>query len=127
MAQNGTQAIDHSPEVKEFWDALRDGKFLVRRCTDCKRAHWYPRGVCPYCFSGRTEWVTGSGRGRIYTYSVMRRVPRDAIGCFLEISILQPISFTRRRFKILFRPVCLRKHMLPSRGIRMKRFMFSIK
>jgi len=67
-------ATGNSPEVKAFWDALADGRFLVRRCTDCSRAHWYPRGVCPFCFSGKTEWVEGSGRGTIYSYSVMRRV-----------------------------------------------------
>jgi len=67
-------ATGTSPEVKAFWDALADGRFLVRRCTDCSRAHWYPRGVCPFCFSGKTEWVEGSGRGTIYSYSVMRRV-----------------------------------------------------
>ncbi|MBL8688051.1 MAG: Zn-ribbon domain-containing OB-fold protein [Rhodospirillaceae bacterium] len=67
-------ATDNSPEVKAFWEALADGRFLVRRCTDCSRAHWYPRGVCPFCFSGGTEWVDGSGRGTIYSYSVMRRV-----------------------------------------------------
>ena len=63
------------PESEAFWKAASEGKFLVKRCTDCGRVHWYPRAICPFCFSDRTEWVAGSGKGTIYTYSVMRRAP----------------------------------------------------
>ncbi len=64
-----------TPESEAFWKAASEGKFLVKRCTDCGRVHWYPRAICPFCFSDRTEWVAGSGKGTIYTYSVMRRAP----------------------------------------------------
>ena len=64
-----------NPETEPFWAAAREGKFLVRRCTACGRTHWYPRAVCPFCFSDRTEWREGSGRGTIYSFSVMKRAP----------------------------------------------------
>ena len=37
----------------------------------------WPSGVplCPFCGSERTEWKDATGRGTIYSYSVMRRVP----------------------------------------------------
>jgi uncharacterized protein len=63
----------HSPETKAFWEGLSEGRFLVRRCMACGQAHWYPRAVCPFCESTETEWREGSGRGTIYSYSVMRR------------------------------------------------------
>jgi uncharacterized protein len=62
-----------NPETQPFWDAAAQGKFLLRTCTECRKAHWYPRAICPFCFSAKTEWVEGSGKGKIYTYSVMRR------------------------------------------------------
>jgi len=64
-----------NPETQAFWDAAAQGKFLLRRCTECGKAHWYPRAICPFCSSARTEWVEGSGKGSIYTFSVMRRAP----------------------------------------------------
>ena len=64
-----------NPETEPFWAAAREGKFLVRTCTACSRTHWYPRAVCPFCFSERTEWREGSGRGTIYSLSVMKRAP----------------------------------------------------
>ncbi len=60
-------------ETQQFWSAAKEGRFLVKRCEDCGRAHWYPRAICPFCGSGRTAWVGASGRGTIYSFSVMRR------------------------------------------------------
>lgn len=62
-------------ESKPFWDAATEGKFLIKRCTGCKKAHWYPRAICPFCFSEETVWEESPGEGVIYTYSVMHRSP----------------------------------------------------
>jgi len=62
-------------ETQAFWDAAARGQFLVRRCNACGRAHWYPRVVCPHCFSDRTDWERASGQGTLYAFTVMRRVP----------------------------------------------------
>ena len=64
-----------NPETAAFWDAAKEGRFLIRACTACGKAHWYPRAICPHCFSDRTEWREGTGRGTIYSVSVMKRAP----------------------------------------------------
>ena len=61
-------------EGKAFFDAARAGKFMVPVCTACGKTHWYPRAICPFCTSDKVEWRAASGRGTIYTFSVMRRV-----------------------------------------------------
>jgi hypothetical protein len=60
-------------ESKPFWDAAREGRFLIKRCTACKEPHWYPRAICPFCNSPATVWEESPGEGVIYTYSVMHR------------------------------------------------------
>ncbi len=62
------------PESAPFFAAAREGRFLIRRCARCARTHWHPRALCPFCF-GETVWEEASGRGTVYSYSVMRRVP----------------------------------------------------
>jgi uncharacterized OB-fold protein len=62
-------------EIQPFYDAAAQGRLLVKRCAACGERHHYPRAICPFCFSDRTEWTEASGRGTIYSYSVMRRVP----------------------------------------------------
>ncbi len=62
-----------SQETQAYWDAAAKGKLLVRKCMGCGQAHHYPRTICPFCFSDKTEWIEASGKGTIYSYSVMRR------------------------------------------------------
>ena len=62
-------------ETKAFWDAAAEGKLMVGKCTACGTLYYYPRAICPSCFSDKTQLQQVSGSGTIYTYSVMRRAP----------------------------------------------------
>ncbi len=64
-----------TPENRLFWDAAAAGRLMIGACTSCGEPHYYPRPICPHCGSDRTELRQASGRGTIYTYSVMRRAP----------------------------------------------------
>ena len=59
--------------TRPFWDAARDGRFLIKRCRACGRGHYYPRPFCPHCWSGDVEWEQASGRATLYTWSVVRQ------------------------------------------------------
>ena len=63
---------DTNPETKPFFDGAAAGKLMVRRCTSCKKVHWYPRELCPFCF-GECAWEQASGKAKIYSLSVMER------------------------------------------------------
>ncbi|MBL8772008.1 MAG: Zn-ribbon domain-containing OB-fold protein [Phenylobacterium sp.] len=78
MAEHMTRDIPApavSLESKPFFDAAREGRFLVKRCQACGEVHWYPRPICPFCHSDRTVWEESPGTGVVYTFSVMRRSP----------------------------------------------------
>ena len=75
MAERKISAPAVNFETQKFWDAASDGKLLIKKCTACGEPHFYPRDHCPFCFSDKTEWVETSGKGTVYTYSVMRRAP----------------------------------------------------
>ena len=62
-----------NPEIQPYFDAAAAGKLLVKRCAACGELHHYPRAICPFCGSDRTEWVEASGRGTLYSFSVLRR------------------------------------------------------
>ena len=73
-------------ETQPFWDGTAKGILLLKRCRDCGETHYYPRALCPFCFSGETEWYEASGQGRIYTFSVMRRVPAPYVIAFVTLA-----------------------------------------
>lgn len=57
--------------TQPFWDGVAEGHVLIKRCRDCSRAHFYPRGFCPYCWSEAVEWEQASGLATLYTWSVV--------------------------------------------------------
>jgi len=66
-------APDTNPEVKPYWDACNEGRLVLRKCGGCGKVHYYPRGICPFCFSTDGSWVNASGKGKVYSFSVMER------------------------------------------------------
>jgi len=73
-------------ETQSFWDAAAEGKLLYKKCAACGEPHFYPRNHCPFCFSNKTEWQEASGRGTIYTYSVMRRAQVPYCIAYVELA-----------------------------------------
>jgi len=62
------------PDNEAFVAAAKEGRFVLRHCDDCGQTHWYPRAVCPHCWSSKTQWKPASGRGTVYSWSTMQRV-----------------------------------------------------
>lgn len=59
--------------TRTFWDGLKAGELRLQRCEDCNRYVFYPRPACPNCMSERLVWQTLSGRGSVYTFTIVRR------------------------------------------------------
>jgi len=57
-------------ESKAFWDATAQGKLCVGKCDGCGEHYYFPRPLCPFCFSDNTRLAECSGNGVIYSYSV---------------------------------------------------------
>jgi uncharacterized protein len=56
----------------EFWLRCRQGRLSVQRCTQCEHLQFYPRLICGEC-GGDPELIDVSGKGTVYTYTVVRR------------------------------------------------------
>lgn len=69
MAEDYTPAspvrdADNAP----FFDALGEGKLLIKICNACNEPFFYPRELCPFCLS-ESSWAESSGEGTIYSYT----------------------------------------------------------
>lgn len=62
---------------KQYLDKLAAGRFEIQRCGACARHVFYPRVLCPHCGSAQLAWVAPSGRGTVYSTTVVRRKPAD--------------------------------------------------
>jgi uncharacterized OB-fold protein len=79
---NDKEAMSSGPEPgpeRQYQQALAQGRFCIQRCGGCSRHVFFPRVLCPHCGSDRLDWVTPSGRGSVYSTTIVRRKP-DAGG-----------------------------------------------
>jgi uncharacterized protein len=63
---------------RPFWDSLREHAARVQRCDKCGTFRYIPKDICPRCHAGKATWTRISGRGDVYTYTVVRRAPTPA-------------------------------------------------
>lgn len=71
-----------------FQCALADKEFLLPKCDDCGLSHFFPRILCPHCHGTAISWKQASGRGRVYTTTVVRRKPErggDYNVCMIDL------------------------------------------
>jgi uncharacterized OB-fold protein len=60
-----------SPDSRAYWDGLRRGKVVFRRCHACGRAHLPPLPGCPHCGQpGDLVDEESAGLGVVYSWVV---------------------------------------------------------
>ena len=57
--------------TKPFWDAAKDGVLKLQRCQACRRFQHPPYTTCVNCMSIDLAFEPVSGKGTIYTYTIM--------------------------------------------------------
>ncbi|HXA29705.1 MAG TPA: OB-fold domain-containing protein [Candidatus Angelobacter sp.] len=66
-------------ESRPYWDALREHRISVQRCTTCGRLRFPPMPGCPYCGARGFERVDVSGEGRVYSFVRVHRALTPAM------------------------------------------------
>ena len=59
------------PDTQPFWDACRRHELRVQRCDGCGRVRFPPRPACGVCGSFEARWIRCSGRGMVYSFTVV--------------------------------------------------------
>jgi uncharacterized OB-fold protein len=59
--------------TQPWWDATREQRLVVQRCTRCDHRQHYPRPICVACGSHALEWLECSGDAVLHSYTVVRR------------------------------------------------------
>lgn len=59
------------PDHGEFWQHCAAGELRIQSCGSCGRLRHPPRPMCPWCRSSEREWTAVSGRGHIWSYTVV--------------------------------------------------------
>ena len=63
--------------TKEFWAGTAEGRFILQRCDTCSEVAWFPRRECPYCWTETLTSFDASGKGFVYTFTIVRKGGED--------------------------------------------------
>ncbi|MBI3301858.1 MAG: OB-fold domain-containing protein [Deltaproteobacteria bacterium] len=58
---------------RPFWEAARQHRLVVQRCRECGYFNHPPRPACDACQSQQLHFEPVSGRGTIYSFTVMHQ------------------------------------------------------
>ena len=62
---------DNDSEYKEYFEAARDHRLVVRKCLECGLLRGQPGPGCPWCSSQSWEWHRVTGKGTVYSYQIV--------------------------------------------------------
>ena len=72
----------------QFWTAAKAHRMELQKCDRCGKFWYYPGPVCHYCASREFTWTPVSGKGTIYSYSVLERAKGNPFEDDVPIAII---------------------------------------
>jgi uncharacterized OB-fold protein len=80
------------PEPSEltapFWAAARDHVLVRPRCAACGTSFFTPQIACPACLSEDWSYEPSSGRGLVYSATVVHRAPFPGLETPYQVAIV---------------------------------------
>ena len=77
-----------TPDTLPFYEAARRGELRLQRCTACHTFRHYPRPVCPACLARDHTWERATGRGTVYTWTIVRGPTLPAFEAHLPYNVV---------------------------------------
>lgn len=80
----------------EFWfQAAREGKLVIQRCTECQSLRHPPGPACPACRSFRWDSVESTRQGTLHSYTVIHHPADPAFDYPLAVGLIDLEEGTR--------------------------------
>lgn len=74
MTQRYTKPLPVTDEDTQlFWDYCKQHELRMQKCLRCQKLYYPPSSICPHCQHLESEWVKLSGKGRVYSFVIVRR------------------------------------------------------
>lgn len=61
-----------------YFEGAARGELLLQRCEGCAAVWHPPLPICPECGSRELRWVPASGRGRVFSYTIVHLAAHPA-------------------------------------------------
>src|SRR5690625_4577624 len=91
----------HCSDNFRYLDGWKAGKLMLQQCCNCESYIFYPRPMCPHCWSDRLTWEQASGHGKVISYSLIYRPNHPSFNeevpiALAEIQLVEGVTLLAR-------------------------------
>ena len=76
------------PDMAPFFEAARRHELAVQRCTGCGTLRFPARAICSRCLGREAAWVPVSGRGTVFSYTVMHQAAHPGFAAEVPYAVV---------------------------------------
>ena len=69
MSAPGYPQPRSTPTNAPLLEGWRRGELMLQHCADCRAIIFFPRDICPRCWSTNLAWKRSTGRGTIVSFA----------------------------------------------------------
>ncbi|UGQ11228.1 OB-fold domain-containing protein [Yinghuangia sp. ASG 101] len=73
---------------RPFWEGTRRGELLIPCCTACGERFFVPEPACPACMSQEWTYRPSTGRGTVYSVTVVHRAPGPGFDAPFALAVI---------------------------------------
>ena len=66
-------------KTHQFWESLKQGRFVTTKCRDCGEFSFPPQSDCPSCMGGNSEWVDLGTEAELVTFTYVQVTPTSFV------------------------------------------------
>lgn len=88
----------NDPDSTGFFEAATRGELVVRFCRSCAEVIHLPRAYCHACGNWDTEFRPVEGRGRLYSWTVVRHADHPAFPVPYTVVLVELEAYPSVRF-----------------------------
>src|ERR1700728_282561 len=90
MSQAASKPTPVPDEISApFFHGAREGRIMLHHCTACNQRSFPVRERCPHCFAAKLAWRQASGRGSLYTFTIMHQVMNPGFASAAPYNVAQ--------------------------------------
>ena len=64
--------------TRPFWDAAREGRLVMQKCSRCGTINFHPKPGCIECGCRDLPWTSAGPLGTVYSFTVSRSVAMNS-------------------------------------------------
>ena len=65
--------------TEPYWEGAKKGQLLLQNCRRCGNIWHPPTPICPQCQAKNYEWRPASGRGEVYSFTIVHHAAHVAV------------------------------------------------